>query len=99
MPVLNITDFALVALVVLIFNSTASLTRRQRRNVDHIDRIDRKLNALLQHHGIQMASWLSPEVQQLASDRDQKLNASAIHKKQTGVSLEEATSDVEEFIG
>jgi ribosomal protein L7/L12 len=94
LAVLEFTDFAVIAVIVIVFAGTASLATRQRLN---LRRVERKLDALLQHHGIALPSKLSPEVQRLASDPNQKIAAIKLHREQTGLSLAEAKAEVEEF--
>ena len=94
LAVLEFADYAVIALIVIVFAGTASLATRQRLN---LRRIERKLDALLQHSGITLPSKLSPEVQRLAGDPSQKIAAIKLHRAQTGLSLAEAKADVEEF--
>ena len=63
-------------------------------------RIERKLDALLKHHGISVQPYavLSEEVQRLARDPSQKIAAIKLHRKQTGLGLAEAKADLDDFI-
>ena len=94
LAVVTLTDLALPAIILIfiILGGAASRATRQRPN---LHRIERKLDALLQHHGVQIPCNLSPEVQRLASDPTQKITAIKLHREQTGVSLADAKSDVE----
>jgi hypothetical protein len=96
LAVLEFTDFAVITVIVIVFAGTATWATRQRLN---LRRLERKLDALLQHHGIQLPSNLSSEVQRLASDPKQKIAAIKLHREQTGLSLAEAKEAVEEFNG
>ncbi len=96
LAVLDFTDFPVIAIIVAILLVTVSLAKRHRLN---LHRIERKLDALLQHHGVQTPCSLSPEVQRLARDPSQKIAAIKLHREQTGASLTEAKSAVEDFSG
>jgi hypothetical protein len=65
-----------------------------------IGRIERKLNALLRHHGVDPTQGLplSDRVKQLASDPSQKINAIKAYREETGAGLKEAKDAVESFI-
>jgi hypothetical protein len=91
---LGFLDFAIIAVVVIVFADIASLPTRQRLN---LLRVERKLDDLLQHHGVVLPSNFSPEVQRLASDPNQKIAAIKLHQEQTSLSLTEAKAKVEEF--
>jgi preprotein translocase subunit YajC len=98
-PLLAILDpvaYVVIFVVVLIFGRVAFLATRQRLDQR---RIERKLDALLQHHGIVLPTGLSPEVQQLARDPKRRIAAIKLHREQTGASLLEAKNAVEDFCG
>jgi RES domain-containing protein len=62
--------------------------------------VERKLDALLQYHGINVPSPLSPEVQKLAANPRQKIAAIKLHRQEhPGLSLAKAKAEVEEFGG
>jgi Ribosomal protein L7/L12 C-terminal domain len=63
-------------------------------------RIERKLNALLRHHGVDPTQGLplSDRVKELASDPKTKIEAIKMYREETGVGLKEAKDAVEEFI-
>jgi hypothetical protein len=92
LAVLDFTDFAIIAFSIVVFGGTASLATRQQVN---LRRVEGKLDALLQHHGIQPPSDLSPEVRRLASDPRQKIAAIKLYREQTGASLAEAKAAIE----
>ena len=91
---LLIVIFSIFVAVVLNYASTGALFTRQRVN---LSRIERKLDALLQHHGIELPSKMSPEVQRLSADPNQKIAAIKLHREQTGLGLAEAKAEVEAF--
>jgi hypothetical protein len=94
---LEFGDYAAIAVIVLFFASIASLAARQRLN---LRRLERKLDALLQHHGVKLPSRLSPEVQRLARDPRQKIAAINLHRRQnSGLGLAEAKEEVDDFEG
>ena len=65
-----------------------------------VSRIERKLNALLRHHGVDPAEGLplSDRVKELAADPSQKIAAIKLYRKQTGAGLAEAKEAVERYI-
>ena len=95
LAVLDSTDVIAIAIIVWAIIAMASINRSQPNLV----RLDRKLDALLQHHGIELPSPLSPEVQKLACDPRQKIAAIKLHRQQTGLSLKDAKNEVEAFSG
>lgn len=65
-------------------------------------RIEQKLDLILQHLGLalpeQTPSGLSPEVQALCRDPNNKIQAIARYRQETGCSLVEAKAAVERFM-
>jgi hypothetical protein len=100
-PLLGIpefSDYALIALIILSFAGAAYFALAQQR-LD-LSRLERKLDALLKHHGVELPTRLSPEVQRLARDVTTKIAAIKLHREQNpGLSLKEAKTDVENFAG
>jgi hypothetical protein len=95
LAVLDLEDYGIIALIVMVFAGGASFATRQRLD---LRRLERKVDALLQHHGVAVPSLLSPEVQRLAKDPAQKLAAIKLHRKQNpGLGLAEAKAEVEEL--
>jgi len=95
LAILELSDFGVIAVIVLITAGTASVAARQR--VD-LRRVERKLDALLKHNGIELPSRLSPEVQRMATDPYQKIAAIKLHREQNpGLGLAEAKTEVEDF--
>jgi len=93
---LGFTCFAVTGVMVLVLVRIAVADNFRRVNYR---RIERKLDALLDHHGIRLPCNLSPEVQQLARDPRQRIAAIKLHREQSGVSLLEAKLQVEDFAG
>ena len=92
---LEFGDYAIIAIIVAVFAGGASFAARQR--VD-LRRLEIKLDTLLQHHGISVRSRLSPEVQRMAKNPDQKISAIKLHREQNpGLGLAEAKEEVEDF--
>ena len=62
--------------------------------------IERKLNALLKHHGVDPTQGLglSDRVKQLAADPGRKSEAIKVYREETGAGLAEAKEAVELFI-
>ena len=96
LAIFEITDFAVIAVIVFSLAGAASFAARLRLD---IRRLDRKLDALLKHHGVELPpSRLSPEVQLLAKDPTKKIAAIKLHRQQNpGLSLAEAKADVEDY--
>ena len=94
---LSFSDFAIIAWLVIVFGGAAAYTTR--RAVD-LRRIERKLDALIKHHGISVPPQesMSEEVQRLARDPAQKIAAIKLHREQTGLGLAKAKADIEDFI-
>ena len=91
---LDLGDYGVIALIVFVCVTIASVGSRQQVNLRHLDR---KLDALLQHHKIQLPSRVSPEVRRMAQDPQQKIAAIKLHRQQNpGMGLAEAKEDVEE---
>jgi hypothetical protein len=94
----DIVVLALVAGIVLypwLASHNLQVATRARLRV-----VERKLDALLAHHGVKVPSPLSPEVQQLATDPRGKIAAVKLHREQNpGLSLAKAKVEVEEFRG
>jgi ribosomal protein L7/L12 len=65
-----------------------------------VSRIERKLNALLRHHSVELTHRLplSDRVKQLVSDPDRKMEAIKVYRKETGAGLAEAMEAVEAYI-
>ena len=72
----------------------------QGRAKDQLARVERKLNALLRHHGVDPTQGLplSDRVKQLAGDPARKIEAIKVYRQETGVGLAEAKEAVEAYI-
>ncbi len=93
---INVTDWAMLGLLVCLLVGMISWEKRQRLA---LRRVERKVDALLKHQGVELPCPLSPEVQKLARDSGQKIAAIRLHREQTGLSLAEAKAEVEAFGG
>jgi ribosomal protein L7/L12 len=82
--------------IVILFTVLASFWDMKAR----ISRMERKLNALLRHHGVDLTQGapLSDRVKQLAGDPSQKIEAIKVYREETGAGLAEAKDAVEAFI-
>jgi ribosomal protein L7/L12 len=88
------TSLALaIGILLVVLVSYANMTARLRG-------IERKLNALLQHHGVEPARGLplSDRVKELAADPRRKIEAIKVYREETGAGLAEAKEAVEAFI-
>jgi len=67
---------------------------------DRVGRIERKVNALLRHHGVDPTRGLplSDRVKQLADDPARKIEAIKVYREETGEGLAEAKEAVEAYI-
>jgi hypothetical protein len=81
------------ALLLVALGSWWSLT-------DRVARIERKLNALLRHHGVDPTQGLplSDRVKELADDPSRKIEAIRLYREETGAGLAEAKEAVEAYI-
>lgn len=63
-------------------------------------RLERKINALLQHHGVDptLGMQMSDRVKQLADDPSRTIEAIKVYREETGVGLAEAKRAVEAYI-
>ena len=65
-----------------------------------VARVERKLNALLRHHGVDATQGLplSERVKQLANDPSRKIEAIKVYREEIGAGLAEAKEVVEAYI-
>ena|ERR1051326_6611583 len=65
-----------------------------------VARVERKLNALLRHHGVDPTQGLplSDRVKSLANDPSRKIEAIKVYREETGAGLAEAKEAVEAYI-
>lgn len=97
LAILEVGDDAIIAAIVFVAASVATLVTRQQIN---LNRVERKLDALLKQQGVSLPSGLSPEVQRIAMDPSEKIAAIKLHREQNpGLSLAEAKKEIEEFVG
>lgn len=93
--ILEANDYLILALIGLTTAVAAGVVTRQQIN---LRRLERKLDALLAHHGVATPARMSPEVQALAADPRQKIAAIKLHREQNPeLSLAEAKAEIEAF--
>jgi ribosomal protein L7/L12 len=82
-----------VGILLVVLALYSSMTARFRG-------IERKLNALLRHHGVDPLQGLviSDRVKQLAADPARKIEAIKAYREETGAGLAEAKEAVEAFV-
>jgi ribosomal protein L7/L12 len=107
LAVFEFSDYCIIAAIVAAFAGGAVYTTRPSnlnllRLQRQVQELQQKLDALLKHHGIEMPtpppSDLSPEVQLLSRDPEQKIAAITLYRKEKpGVGLAEAKERIEEF--
>lgn len=91
LAILESTDYAFIAAVVIIFAGGTSFATRQRIN---LRRLENKLDLLLKHQGIEVPS----EFEMLVKDPTQKIAAIKLYREEhPGVGLAEAKARVEEI--
>jgi hypothetical protein len=98
--VLEFGDFAIIALLILLFaggGAAASLYLRPADR-DRLQRIEHKLDLILTHLGIEYVPPPKAAWQELADDPARKIEAIKVYREQTGVGLAEAKKAVEEYI-
>ena len=102
--ILEFTDYTIITVIVLVLTGITSYAARQRLD---LRRLERKLDALLKHHGIEEPAGIvllsgrpmSIDVQILARDPSQKVTAFKLHREQNpGLGLAEAKADIEAFV-
>lgn len=81
---------AVFGVILLVLVSYGNLTARLRG-------IERKLNALLRHHGVDPSQGLtlSDRVKQIAADPARKIEAIKVYREETGAGLAEAKEAIE----
>lgn len=90
---IGFTDYVFITLIVVCFGGGATAIQRAG-----LRRLDRKLDALLEHQGISLPPIVSEEVQQMLVDPTKRSEAIELHGEQTGLSEEDATTDVDAFL-
>jgi len=90
------SSYVALGLLVCLFAGMISMEKRQRLAQR---RIERKLDALMKQLNLEPPNPLSPEVQKLTREPGQKIAAIKLHREQTGLSLVEAKTEVEECGG
>jgi len=88
-----------VVFIVIVFFIAGhfSLIQMMLRQQSHLRRLDKKMDALLQHQGVEWPS-LSPEVQLLAKRPNKKIVAIKLHREENpDMSIAEAKSEIEAF--
>jgi ribosomal protein L7/L12 len=92
LAILEFGDYAVIAVIVIIFAGGASFAAQQRLD---LHRVERKLDAVLKHHSVE---FLSPEVQLLAKDPSKRITAIKLHREQNpGLGLADAKREIEDF--
>ncbi len=102
--VLDCSDFAVIAVIVLLFaGGSAAYSRFKPSDAARLRRLEGKVNLILRHLGLEyqdpaISGGLSPEVKALADDPAKKIKAIALHREQSGVGLKEAKDAVEAYM-
>jgi hypothetical protein len=101
--VLDFSDFAIIALVVILFAGGSAYAYLSGADRARLRRLERKLDLILRHLNIPYIEpshhdSLSLEVRELADNPGNKIEAIRLHREQTGCSLREAKDAVEAFM-
>jgi hypothetical protein len=98
--VLDVGDFAIIALLILVLASGGAAATTYLRPADRkrLQRIEHKLDLILTHLGIDYVPPARAAWQQLADDPTQKIAAIKAYREQHGVGLAEAKKAVEDYI-
>ena len=106
LAVLEFTDFAIIAGIVVVFASSAAYTSRNTATEQRLERqvldLQRKMDALLKFHNVPMPSpppsGMSPELELMACIPEQKIAAIKLYREQNpGTGLAEAKNRIEEY--
>lgn len=93
-----------MGLIEALLSASGSSSKHQFTGGDRAQliRLEKKVDLILKHLGLEYVETticgLSPEVQELARNPGQKIQAIKLHREQTGVGLKEAKDAVESFI-
>ena len=91
LAILESSDYAIIAGIVIVFAGSASFAARQRLD---LRRLEQKLDLLLKHHGIVVPS----EFEMMVKDPNQKIAAIKLYREEhPGAGLAEAKAKVEEI--
>jgi hypothetical protein len=98
--VLDWSDYAIIALLLLVFASggAAASVRLRPPDRDRLQRIEHKLDLILTHLGIEYVPPPKAAWQELADDPARKIEAIKVYREQQGVGLFAAKKAVEEYI-
>lgn len=94
---LELFDYLMIALTTALVQFVFSVTAGPSRSPE-LRRLRSRIDLLMTHHGLELPMKLSPEVQALARDPSQKIEAIRLHREQTGSGLADAKEDVEDFL-
>jgi ribosomal protein L7/L12 len=103
--VLEIKDYAIIAIIMVVFGGGATLAKGSNVKVQvlaaQIRELQKRLDLLLKHQGIEIpepTSGLSPEVERLALEPSSKIAAIKLYRRQNpGTGLREAKEVIEAF--
>jgi hypothetical protein len=101
--VLDFSDFAIIALVVMVFAGSSAYAYLSGSDRARLRRLERKLDLILKHLNVPYVEpsnqeSLSPEVREIAVNPVNKIQAIRLHREQTGCSLREAKDAIEAFM-
>ena len=98
--ILEIGDFAIIALLILVLagGRAAASAFRRPSDRDRIKRIEDKLDLILTELNIDYVPPTKPDWQELADDPSQKIAAIRAYREQHGVGLADAKKAVEDYV-
>jgi hypothetical protein len=97
--VLELSDFAVILLIVAVFSGGAAATAYARPPAsDRLERVEHKLDLILTHLGLDYTPPPKAPWQELAADPSRKIAAIKAYREQHGAGLAEAKRAVEEYM-
>ena len=96
--VLNLSDFAVIALIVALVSGTGALAQAARSADRRSSRLEAKVDLILAHLGIEYALSTDAEWQKLAAQPGMKIFAIKAYREAKGVGLAEAKKAVEDYM-
>ena len=95
--VLELQDFAIIAMLVALFAGSSAYASFPSRIGARLHRLELKVDAIIQHLGIELQA-LSTKVRELAND-GKKIEAIKVYREETGAGLKDARDAVEAYLG
>lgn len=96
---LELTDYAIIAFLMLVFRASGAVVTHQLRPVDQdrFQRIEQKLDLILAHLEIEVPEF-KLAWQEVADDPERKIEAIKMHREHYHLGLAESKRAVEDYI-